>query len=181
MKTFVSFIIKEAKHILRDKRTMLILFGMPVVLMLLFGFAITNDVRNVRTVVVTSSMDYQTQKAIERLKASEYFNITGTAPSATEAERMIRNQQADMAVVFTQQFAKGQVEMFHFKIQKGSPMAAKAASHMSRNQMIAAHSARYATRFPRNVYASSLHSSIIAPLVTLEFTAVCCQIDPILL
>ena len=110
MKTFVSFIIKEAKHILRDKRTMLILFGMPVVLMLLFGFAITNDVRNVRTVVVTSSMDYQTQKAIERLKASEYFNITGTAPSATEAERMIRNQQADMAVVFTQQFAKGQVK-----------------------------------------------------------------------
>ncbi|MBR1541663.1 MAG: ABC transporter permease [Bacteroidaceae bacterium] len=110
MKTFVSFIIKETKHILRDKRTMLILFGMPVVLMLLFGFAITNDVRNVRTVVVTSSMDYQTQKAIERLKASEYFNITGSAPSAAEAERMIRNQQADMAVVFSPQFANGQVK-----------------------------------------------------------------------
>ena len=95
---------------MRDKRTMLILFGMPVVLMLLFGFAITNDVRNVRTVVVTSSMDYQTQKAIERLKASEYFNITGSAPSAAEAERMIRNQQADMAVVFSPQFANGQVK-----------------------------------------------------------------------
>ena len=71
MKLFFSFILKEAKHILRDKRTMLILFGMPIALMLLFGFAITTDVRNVRTVVVTSSMDYQTQQVIERLNASE--------------------------------------------------------------------------------------------------------------
>ena len=49
MKQFLSFVIKEAKHILRDKRTMLILFGMPVVLMFIFGFAITTDVKNVRT------------------------------------------------------------------------------------------------------------------------------------
>ena len=44
MRQFVSFIIKEAKHILRDRRTMMILVGLPGVLMLLFGFAITNDV-----------------------------------------------------------------------------------------------------------------------------------------
>ena len=56
MKQFISFVIKEGKHILRDKRTMLILFGMPLVLMLIFGFAITTDVKNVRTVVVASSM-----------------------------------------------------------------------------------------------------------------------------
>ena len=49
MKQFIAFVIKETKHILRDKRTMLILFGMPVVMMLLFGFAITTDVKNVRT------------------------------------------------------------------------------------------------------------------------------------
>ena len=71
MNTVLSFITKESKHILRDKRTMLILFGMPVVLMLLFGFAITNDVKNVRTVVVTSQMDHLTQAAVDRLAASE--------------------------------------------------------------------------------------------------------------
>ena len=71
MKQFISFVIKEAKHILRDKRTMLILFGMPIVMMLLFGFAITNDVKNVRTVVVTSQMDHLTQQAVERLASSE--------------------------------------------------------------------------------------------------------------
>ena len=64
MKQFIAFVIKEAKHILRDKRTMLILFGMPVVMMLLFGFAITTDVKNVRTVVVTSEMSPRTQQAV---------------------------------------------------------------------------------------------------------------------
>ena len=105
MKQFVSFVIKEAKHILRDKRTMLILFGMPVVMMLLFGFAITTDVKNVRTVVVTSQMDPQTQQVIERLSQSEYFTITSTVHTPQEAERLIRSQQADLAVVFASDFA----------------------------------------------------------------------------
>ena len=105
MKQFVSFIIKEAKHILRDKRTMLILFGMPVVMMLLFGFAITTDVRNVRTVVVTSQVDHLTQQAVGRLAASEYFNIVATAPTPQEAEGLIRSQKADLAIVFDTDFA----------------------------------------------------------------------------
>ncbi len=105
MKEFVSFVIKEAKHILRDKRTMLILFGMPIVMMLLFGFAITNDVKNVRTVVVTSQMDHLTRTAVERLAASEYFTIVKTVPTPKEAEWMIRSQKADLAIVFARDFA----------------------------------------------------------------------------
>ena len=105
MKQFISFVIKEAKHILRDKRTMLILFGMPLVLMLLFGFAITTDVKNVRTVVVTSSMDHLTRQAVDRLAASEYFTITQVVATPREAERVIRSQKADMAIVFGPDFA----------------------------------------------------------------------------
>ncbi len=100
MKQFIAFVIKEAKHILRDKRTMLILFGMPVVMMLLFGFAITTDVKNVRTVVVTSEMSPRTQQAVERLAQSEYFIITQTVNTPHEAEQLIRSQKADMALVF---------------------------------------------------------------------------------
>jgi len=99
MKQFLSFVIKESKHILRDKRTMLILFGMPVVLMLLFGFAITTDVRNVRTVVVTSLTDADTQAAIERLSQSQYFTITATVGTPQQAELLIRSQKADMALI----------------------------------------------------------------------------------
>ncbi len=102
MDIFFAFVIKEARHILRDKRTMLILFGMPVVLMLLFGFAITTDVKNVRTVVVCSEMSPRTQQAVERLSQSEYFVITQTVNTPHEAEQLIRNQKADMALVFAQ-------------------------------------------------------------------------------
>ena len=98
MKQFIAFVIKEAKHILRDKRTMLILFGMPVVMMLLFGFAITTDVKNVRTVVVTSEMSPRTQEAVERLAQSEYFTITQTVSTPQEAEQLIRSQKADMSL-----------------------------------------------------------------------------------
>ena len=105
MKLFLSFILKETKHILRDRRTMLILFGMPIVLMLLFGFAITTDVKNVRTVVVNANADYATQQAVQKLSASEYFNIVSTVSTPQEAERLIRNQQADMAIVFEADYA----------------------------------------------------------------------------
>ncbi len=104
MKQFISFVIKEARHILRDKRTMLILFGMPVMMMLIFGFAITTDVKNVRTVVVTSHWNHLTQQAVDRLRASEYFTITQTAATPKEAERLIRHQKADLAIVFSNDF-----------------------------------------------------------------------------
>ena len=99
MKQFISFVIKEALHILRDRRTMLILFGMPVVLMLLFGFAITTDVKNVRAVVVTSHMDHQTREAVDRLAASSYFDIVATVPTPKDAERLIRHQKADICLI----------------------------------------------------------------------------------
>ena len=100
MKQFISFVIKEAHHILRDKRTMLILFGMPIVQMLLFGFAISTDVRDVRTAVVLTSVDHETQRMVEKLGANEYFDILYKVRTTNEAERLIRDQKADIAVVF---------------------------------------------------------------------------------
>lgn len=105
MKPFFSFVIKETKHILRDKRTMLMLFGMPIVMMLLFGFAVTNDVRNVRIIIVMSNANNATQQVADRLAASEYFTLTKVVATPTEAEKAIRDQKADMAIVFSQDFA----------------------------------------------------------------------------
>ena len=107
MKLFLSFVIKEARHILRDRRTMLILFGMPVVLMLIFGFAITNDVKNVRTVVVTARMNDEMRAAVERLSQSEYFTIVATVATPAEAEQMIRHQKADMSITLGQSSSAG--------------------------------------------------------------------------
>ncbi len=105
MKQFLSFVLKETRHILRDKRTMLILFCMPVALMLIFGFAITNDVKNVRTIIVTSQQDHMTRQAVDRLAASDYFVIVANVATPSQAEQMIRNQKADLAIIFGRDFA----------------------------------------------------------------------------
>ena len=105
MKEFWSFIIKEKQHIMRDRRTMMILFGMPIILMLIFGFAISTDVRNVRTVVVMSQIDHQTQRMINALDESEYFKVLYKVHTPAEAEQLIRNQKADMGIVFSTDFA----------------------------------------------------------------------------
>ena len=74
-------------------------------MMLLFGFAVTNDVRNVRVVIVMSNADNATQQVADRLAASEYFTLTKVVATPAEAEKAIRDQKADMAVVFAQDFA----------------------------------------------------------------------------
>ena len=114
---FIAFVGKEIRHILRDRRTMLILFGMPLIMMLLFGFAISTDVKDVRLVAVTTPADHLTQRMLTRLDASEYFILTHTAQTAAEAEQLIRNGQADIAIVFSPRFAdrlskgQGQVQL----------------------------------------------------------------------
>ncbi|WP_314799655.1 ABC transporter permease [Alloprevotella tannerae] len=117
MKMFIAFVGKEIRHILRDRRTMLILFGMPLIMMLLFGFAISTDVKDVRLVAVTTPADHLTQCMLARLDASEYFILTHTAQTTAEAEQLIRNGQADIAIVFSPHFAdrlpksQGQVQL----------------------------------------------------------------------
>ena len=114
---FIAFVGKEIRHILRDRRTMLILFGMPLIIMLLFGFAISTDVKDVRLVAVTTPADHLTQRMLTRLDASEYFILTHTVQTTAEAEQLIRNGQADIAIVFSPRFAdrlpkgQGQVQL----------------------------------------------------------------------
>lgn len=105
MKKFWSFIIKETKHITRDSRTMLIFLGIPVTLMLLFGFAISVDIRDVKVAIVTASMDNHTQRIVQRLNQSEYFTITHTVGTTAEAQQLLSDNRANLAIVFSDNFA----------------------------------------------------------------------------
>jgi ABC-2 type transport system permease protein len=75
MKQFRGFVIKEFYHIFRDKRSLFILFGMPIAQILLFGFAITNEINNVDIAVLDHSKDATTEEMINSIAASEYFSI----------------------------------------------------------------------------------------------------------
>ena len=72
-----SFVRKEMLHILRDRRTMLIVLLMPVVQMLLFGFAISTEVNNVDFAVVAPKRSESIRQQVERLSANDYFTFKG--------------------------------------------------------------------------------------------------------
>ena len=77
---FLSFVKKEFLHIWRDKRTMFILLGMPVVQIIIFGFALTNEVKNSKIAVLDQSKDIVTASLINELDASRYFETGGCFP-----------------------------------------------------------------------------------------------------
>ena len=105
MKQFIAFIRKEFYHIFRDRRTMLILLGMPVIQIILFGFAITTEVKNVRVGVLDPSADVMTRRIIDRLDAGEYFTVTHHFHSPQEMEQAFSRNQIDMSLVFNNNFA----------------------------------------------------------------------------
>lgn len=107
MRQFAAFVKKEFYHIFRDRRTMLILLGMPVVQIILFGFAISTEVKNVRLAVLDPSNDAVTRKIIERLDANEYFTVVARFHSLREMEDAFLKSEIDMAVVFSERFMDG--------------------------------------------------------------------------
>ena len=105
MKQFIAFVRKEFFHIFRDRRTMLILLGMPVVQIILFGFAISTEVKNVRVAVLDPNNDVMTRHIVDRINASEYFMVTRLLHSPQEVEKAFREGDTDLAIVFGTQFA----------------------------------------------------------------------------
>lgn len=104
MKQFLSFVRKEFYHIFRDRRTMLILLGMPVVQIILFGFAITTEVKNMKVSVLDYSKDVSTRQIIDKLNAGEYFNINQLLCSNDKIEESFRKSNSDLTIVFEANF-----------------------------------------------------------------------------
>lgn len=104
MKQFLFFVRKEFLHVLRDSRTLLILFGMPLMQILIFGFALTNEVKNSRIGVLDNSKDDASRAIIQRLEASRYFDVVKNIAGNAELEQTFKEGKIKMAVVFPQQF-----------------------------------------------------------------------------
>ncbi|MDD3787931.1 MAG: ABC transporter permease [Petrimonas sp.] len=117
MKQFFAFVKKEFYHILRDGRTMLILLGMPVVQILLFGFAINMDVQHIRTAVYDPSQDETSRQIVQRITANPYFDMQGEVYSMQEIQDLLRRGDIDMAVVFDEAFQTNLVHSGKSQIQ----------------------------------------------------------------
>ena len=96
---------KEFMHILRDRRSMLILLAVPIVLLLLFGYAVSTEVKNVRVAVLDMSHDELTRKACDRLAANPYMSLDYCVTCIDDVYSLFRQGNADVAVVFGHGFA----------------------------------------------------------------------------
>lgn len=100
MSIFKSMILKETLHLLRDFRTLTVVLIMPLVLLLLFGFAISTEVNDVRIVAVVGQHNDHTRDVLERLRTNPYFTFCGIVPY-NQVEPALRKGNADAAIIMT--------------------------------------------------------------------------------
>src|SRR5437764_2753081 len=106
MNQFFSFVKKEFHHILRDRRTMFILLGMPIVQIVIFGFALTNEVKNASVAILDASKDAESSSLSNQINASQYFDVIQNVRSYQEIESAFRKGKIKLAVVFPQHFGE---------------------------------------------------------------------------
>jgi len=105
MNRFTAFVQKEFRHILRDRRTLLILFGMPIVQVLLFGFVLTNEIKNAAIAVLDPSKDVESIALTNKLVSSGYFHLEKNLDSPEQLDAAFRSGKIKMALVFPPDFA----------------------------------------------------------------------------
>jgi len=118
MKQFITFVKKEFYHVFRDKKTLLLLFGLPIAQIVLFGFALTNEIRNSEVVICDYANDEASHRIIDKIAASSNFDITKSLTSHRDIEAAFRSGHAKLAIVFPVNFNsdllhlnKGQVQI----------------------------------------------------------------------
>lgn len=111
MKQFLAFVKKEFFHIWRDKRTMLILLWMPVVQIVIFGFALTNEVKNSKIAVLDNAKDAASSSLIAELDASRYFDLEKNLDNYKQVEDEFKKGEIKLVVIFPPRFGE---DLQHF-------------------------------------------------------------------
>jgi ABC-2 type transport system permease protein len=106
MKQLLSFTRKEFYHILRDRTTIMILLLMPVIQIILFGFALTTEVKNTQVAVLAPSNDEASSRIIDKLNASAYFDVVERIHNTDEIQPVFRDAKAKLVVVFEDHFGE---------------------------------------------------------------------------
>jgi len=106
MKRFFGFVKKEFQHIFRDKRTLLILFGLPIVMIILFGFVVTTEIQDVKVGIWDRSMDQASIRATQKIFSSGYFVPAGYIDHEEEIGELFRSGKARVVVIFEEGFER---------------------------------------------------------------------------
>lgn len=99
-----SFMKKELLHVLRDRRSLFILFGMPIAQLLIFGFALTNEIKNAKIIVMDHAKDQTSRHIIDQISASNYFEIKEIIQTPRQIETAFKKGEIKMVLIFPNQF-----------------------------------------------------------------------------
>jgi ABC-2 type transport system permease protein len=117
MKKFWSFVQKEFFHIFRDYRTMIILFGIPVFQILIFGFVITNEIKNVGIAVLDHSKDHLSNDLRNKIFSSGYFHFEGFLENESQVEESFKTGKIKSVLIFGPEFSKTFHEQNYLPLQ----------------------------------------------------------------
>jgi len=117
MKQLFSFIKKEFFHIWRDRRTMIILLGMPVVQIIIFGFALTNEVKNESIAILDQSKDAAATQLISEISASRYFHVAAVLHNPDEIMKTFQTGKAKLILVLPVSFGNDLKHLNNAQVQ----------------------------------------------------------------
>ena len=150
MEKFFAFVLKEFRQISRDRRSVAILFILPVLLLLLFGFAVTNEIRESKFAVLDCDKSALSSAIAARIDASEYFSLCKSVQTKAEMEELLARGTVKTVVVFEADFEKkaacGESPQINIVLDAVDPNEAKNIY----NYASAIASAEFAERFGRS-------------------------------
>jgi len=157
MKQFISFIKKEFHHIFRDTWTMIILLILPVLMLILFGYALSTEVKNVRIAVYDPSKDSVTEEITRRLESSTWFTLVRNLDSPFEIEQEFRSANSSMVIVFSDDFGRD--------MSRGAPRIQLIADGSDPNTAVTM--TNYATAIISDVIQESFSTSPETPRINI--------------
>ncbi len=101
-----ALIRKEIYHLIRDYRSLYLAFAIPLILIILFGYALSLDVDNVETIVVDYDKSELSRDFISKLDASLYFHVSERLPQTKDAIDYLDHDRAKVAIVIPPNFMK---------------------------------------------------------------------------
>jgi ABC-2 type transport system permease protein len=106
MNRFKAFVLKEFRHLFRDVRTVIVLFTIPIIQLMLFGYVITTEIKDARIAILDFSNDEVTQQITNKLLASGYFILQERLNDIKQVEPAFRKGKIKEVIVFEKGFGR---------------------------------------------------------------------------
>ncbi len=106
MKQFFIFVRKEFLHVFRDNKTLLMLFGLPIAQIVLFGFALTNEIKDSNIVICDYAQDNASRQLIDKIAASNNFIVKEQMIDQQQIESVFQEGDVKLVIVFPNGFER---------------------------------------------------------------------------